>query len=231
MAAHGEDLANPDTSAPPAATASGPSRLQTVEQRLRTAIVQGRFGPNERLIETELAAWLAVSRTPVREALQRLAADRLVVSRRRGWVVYAHTPDEVREIYEARVALEGYAARLAAERASAEQLAGIMAAQQEALRSLAGSREALVEANDRFHAAVTLAAGNRQLADLLERNRLYHFNYRLAATYTDAEVAEGEEQHAQLTQAIRARDTSRAEAIMRAHIERALVMIVRRMGA
>jgi DNA-binding GntR family transcriptional regulator len=229
MAEQGEDLADMDTSTIPAG-ASGAGLSQTVEQRLRKAIVRGRFGPNERLVETELAEWLAVSRTPVREALQRLAADGLVVSRRRGWVVYAHTPAEVREIYEARVALEGYAARLAAERASAAQLADVVATQQAALRSLAGSREELVEANDRFHVAVTLAAGNRRLADLLERNRLYHFNYRLAATYTDAEAAEGEEQHAQLTQALLARDASQAEAIMRAHIERALAMIVRRSG-
>jgi DNA-binding GntR family transcriptional regulator len=229
MADQGGDPADTDTSTVPVGT-SGAGLSQTVERRLRMAIVRGRFGPNERLVETELAEWLAVSRTPVREALQRLAADGLVVSRRRGWVVYAHRPAEVREIYEARVALEGYAARLAAERASAEQLTRVEAAQQEALHSLAGSREELVEANDRFHAAVTLAAGNRRLADLLERNRLYHFNYRLAATYTDAEAAEGEEQHAQLTQALLARDAPRAEAIMRAHIERALAMIVRRSG-
>ena len=230
MARHEADIASPDTAEGSVVSAGGASRLQTVEQRLRAAIVRGRFGSNERLVETELAEWLSVSRTPVREALQRLAADGLVVSRRRGWVVYAHSPDEVREIYEARVALEGYAARLAAERASAEQLADVVAAQQAALRSLAGSREGLVEANDRFHAAVTLAASNRRLADLLERNRLYHFNYRLAATYTDAEAAEGEEQHARLAQAILARDAQRAEALMRAHIEQALAMIARRPG-
>lgn len=225
----GKEAVVPGTPASPTIAVGGVSLLHAVEQRLRTAITRGEFRPNERLIETELADQLAVSRTPIREALQRLAADGLVVSRRRGWVVYGHTLDEIREIYEARIALEGYAARLAATRASAEQLAGIIVAQEAALGSLAGSREALVEANDHFHRAVTLAAGNHHLAGLLERNRLYHFNYRLAAAYTDAEAAAGEAQHARLTQALRARDPQQAEAIMRTHIEQALEMIARRM--
>lgn len=203
------------------------NRLHAVERHLRTAIVRGALRPNERLIEAELAERLGVSRTPIREALQRLAADGLVLSRRRGWVVRAHTLDEIREIYEARAALEGYAARLAAARASDDALAAVVAAQQAAQQSLTGSREALVEANDQFHAAVIAAAGNRQLADLLDRNHGYAFNYRLAATYTDAEAAEGEAQHADLAAALLARDPDRAGAIMRDHIERALAMIAR----
>src|SRR5689334_25297030 len=58
-----------------------------VYQRLRSAIVRGDLRPNERLVEADLAVWLEVSRTPVRECLQRLAAERLVVNRRRGWIV------------------------------------------------------------------------------------------------------------------------------------------------
>ena len=81
------------------------SLSEATYRRLRFDIVRGRLRPNERLIEAELADRLAVSRTPVRESLQRLAADGLVVSRRRGWVVYEHTPDEIREIYEIRSAL------------------------------------------------------------------------------------------------------------------------------
>src|SRR5579862_6008283 len=89
--------------------------IQTYDE-LRTAIVQGRIRPNQRLIETELAEEYGVSRTPVRESLQRLAAVGLIVAARRGWTVREHSLDEIREIYEVRAALEGYAARLAAER-------------------------------------------------------------------------------------------------------------------
>ncbi len=79
-------------------------------QRLRSAIVRGDLRPNERLVEADLAVWLEVSRTPVRECLQRLAAQRLVANRRRGWVVLEHSIEDIREIYGVRAALEGYAA-------------------------------------------------------------------------------------------------------------------------
>src|SRR5207344_499138 len=76
---------------------AGPDRASSltgvVYERLRSEIVRGELRPNERLIEAEIADRLKVSRTPVRESLQRLAADGLVVSRRRGWVVYEHSMD------------------------------------------------------------------------------------------------------------------------------------------
>src|ERR1051326_9590051 len=86
-------------------------------ERLRHSIVSGELRPSQRVLELELAAQLEVSRTPVREALQRLAGDGLVLSHRRGWIVREHTALEIKEIYECRMALEGYAARLAARRA------------------------------------------------------------------------------------------------------------------
>src|SRR5436190_22723903 len=94
------------------------SLTEAIYEQLRSEIVRGQLRPNERLVEAEIAERLQVSRTPVRESLQRLAADGLVVSRRRGWVVYEHTIDQIRDIYETRIALEGYATRLAAERAT-----------------------------------------------------------------------------------------------------------------
>ena len=86
--------------------------------RLRTEIIQGKIRPNERLIAADLAERLAISRTPVREALQLLASEGLVVGVKRGYVVRDHTAAEIRQIYEVRAALEGMAARLVAERAN-----------------------------------------------------------------------------------------------------------------
>ncbi len=96
--------------------------MEKVYQSLRRMVLLGEIRPNERLVETELASRLQVSRTPVREALQRLASDGLIVSRLPGWVVYEHSPMEIRDLYEARVALEGYAARLAALRAPGQEV-------------------------------------------------------------------------------------------------------------
>jgi len=85
-----------------------------VHDRLRTKIPTLEFSPGTRLVEDELTETFQAGRTPVREALLRLQGEGLV-SRRRGWIVEATEPGAFRSIFEARIAIEGYAARLAAE--------------------------------------------------------------------------------------------------------------------
>lgn len=199
------------------------SLTDDVYERLRTAITRGEIRPNERLVEAELAERLAVSRTPVREGLQRLAAEGLVVSRRREWVAREHTPEEIREIYETRAALEGFASRLAAVRATQEQLQRIVSIHRDAEHDPARSpRERLVELNEAFHDAVALAAGNSRLLEQIRRNRQYYFNYRIARLYTDAEAAASIEGHDRLVRALLARDADAAEQATREHILEAL---------
>jgi DNA-binding GntR family transcriptional regulator len=198
------------------------SLTEAIYERLRSEIVRGQLRPNERLVEAEIAERLQVSRTPVRESLQRLAADGLVVSRRRGWVVYEHTIDQIRDIYETRAALEGYATRLAAERATPQQIHAIDAILRDSAGILHAPREHLVGVNDRFHDAIMEASGNRQLVAFIRRNRLYYFNYRVAAMYSDTEAAASRDQHERLAAALLQRDADLAEAIAREHITTAL---------
>jgi DNA-binding GntR family transcriptional regulator len=201
------------------------NRGDQLYERLRRAIVQGELRPNQRLIETELAAILDVSRTPIREALQRLALDGLVARRRRGWVVREHDADEIRHIYACRAALEGYAARLAAIAATPEQIAEIEAILFSV--SVVSNREEMVAVNERFHEAIIDAAGNPLLSELARRSRLYYFNKRVARLYTEAEATQSREQHVRLLKALRDRDADSAEAVTRAHIDTALQAILR----
>lgn len=202
-----------------------PTRSDDVYERLREAILTGRARPNERLIEAELADRLQVSRTPIRESLQRLAAEGLVVSRRRGWVVLEHTSVEIREIYEARAALEGYCARLAAQRATDAQLKEI-ASLHHPKCNLKSSRQHLVEINDRFHDAILAAAQNERLADMIRRNRTYYFTFRIAQLYSDEEADASIAGHQAIVRALLQRDANRAEREMRAHIDLALTVIL-----
>ncbi len=197
-----------------------------VYRRLRSDIIHGVLRPNERLIELDLAARLAVSRTPIRESLQRLAADGLIVSQGRGWVVYEFTPGEIGEIYETRIALESYAAFLAAERAHDEQVGAILGILNDSEKYRHLPREYLVTVNDEFHDAIISAANNRRLADMIRRNRLYYFNYPVASLYTDEEVKISRTDHEQIAFAIRDRGSQAAEALMRSHIERALSVLI-----
>ena len=194
-----------------------------VYERLRSAIVRGELRPNERLVEADLADWLEVSRTPVRECLQRLATERLVANRRRGWIVQEHSKDDIREIYGVRAALEGYAAQLAARQASRDQVERIMAlARVDPAIYADPPRHGFVEYNLQFHDSVVEACGNSRLAEAIRRSTEYYFNYRLAAVYTAAEVAAAIGGHLTIGQAIQRREPEAAERLARAHVHEAL---------
>jgi DNA-binding GntR family transcriptional regulator len=188
------------------------NRAAEVYEEIRRAIVEGKIRPNERLIEADLAERLDVSRTPVRESMQRLAADGLVVSRRRGWAVREHSPQEIQEIYEVRAALEGYAARLAAERATDEMIAEIVEIHESYVAELEStSRDRLLKHNDAFHNAVVAAAGNARLAEQIERNTAFYFIHRIAGFLSDGEVRVSIAGHQELVDALVARDPDVAE--------------------
>lgn len=205
------------------------SRTDGLYERLRHSIVSGELRPNQRLIELELAAQLDVSRTPVREALQRLAGDGLVLSHRRGWIVREHTATEIMEIYECRMALEGYAARLAAERAQPEDVERLAAILGKG-RDDAVVRDWMAPVNEEFHTAVIEAADNQMLAELCRKSRLFYFNNRIAMLYTEDLAAQSRRQHYALLDAIREHRPADAEAIAREHIETALRVILERLG-
>ena len=201
-----------------------------VHGRLHHAIVRGELRPNSRLVEAELADWLHVSRTPVRESLQRLALEGLVDNERRGWSVHEHSAAEIREIYDLRAALEGFAARLAAERRSPEQAEEIVrSGAQDAAVFLAPPRTGFVEYNERFHDLVVAAAANGRLVETIRRTRAYYFNHRIAAVYSAQEVVEASEGHRAIAEAVRRGDGDAAERLTRQHVYIALELAVHKL--
>jgi DNA-binding GntR family transcriptional regulator len=179
-------------------------------------------------VETELAGWLNVSRTPLREALARLVSDGLVETRRRAWIVREHTAQEVGEIHEVRAALEGVAALLACQRASDAQIKEIVDfhhAQNRAKLEMPAS-DYLVEYNDAFHEAVVAASGNHRLRVFIRRNREFFFTYRIARLYTEEEARASLRGHDEIVEALIHRDGDRAERAMREHILEARDVII-----
>jgi DNA-binding GntR family transcriptional regulator len=207
-------------------TGARESHSDAAYDRLRQAIVRGELRPNERLIETDLAEQLAISRTPIREVIQRLGSEGLIVRVRRGWRVREHTPAEIGEIYETRAALEGYAALLAAQRGTDEDLELIRAIHLDADSPVPRTaRDHLVEVNDVFHQAILDAAHNERLTQLARESREYYFNHQIARLYSDAEAQASVEQHEVIVRALLARDSATAEQATRAHILHALELI------
>ncbi|MBO0808453.1 MAG: GntR family transcriptional regulator [Actinobacteria bacterium] len=190
--------------------------------RLRADIIRGSIRPNERLVAADLAERLRISRTPVREALQLLEAEGLVVALKRGYMVREHTGTEIREIYEVRAALEGMSARLAAVRASGDAIAAIAGIGAHDDQAALTESWRLVDLNSEFHAAVVAACSNDRLGHVNRRNSEHFFNYRIAALYSEAEALAAVRGHARILAALAARDPDAAERAAREHVEEAL---------
>ncbi|OYX40873.1 MAG: GntR family transcriptional regulator [Rhodobacterales bacterium 32-67-9] len=189
-------------------------------RRLLEEIGSGDLLPGARLRETELAERFGISRTPVREAIRQLESDGLVAHMpRQGATIRVLDYTEVMELYEMRAVLEGTAARLAARAASDLELDELAALNDE----LAKARDvrSAYELNRQFHMTLLDAAKNRYLiksVNALQKTLL------IIGTSTLAEADRAKQafkEHADLLVALKARDGTRAEALMRAHIEAA----------
>ncbi|MBH0123633.1 GntR family transcriptional regulator [Rhodococcus sp. NPDC003382] len=150
--------------------ASRKSLRDVAYDELRSRIIGLDLAPGTRLIERDLAEELAVSRIPLREAMQRLERDGLVVVvPRQGAIVSPFTVDDVRDLFDVRENLEVLAARLAAERADEEGLAAL-AAQLDTARDATerGDKAAIAAANAKFHALIVDLAANPLLESILQ---------------------------------------------------------------
>lgn len=159
-------------------------RREQAETRLRAAIVRGERKPGERLTEDELAAWLGVSRTPVREALTRLAAFGLVdLDANRGARVAPLDPDEMLDLVQVSQALVVLLRQLVARRATAADLVELRALQASRLAHLEAGDEIAAEADlFEFHDRLLRIAANRELDRVypsvsLRLERLVRFAY------------------------------------------------------
>lgn len=185
------------------------------------AIEAGVYLPGARLVESELAERFGVSRTPVREALQRLETQGMLSRDGRSLIVASLDHNQLAELYIVRAELEGLAARLAARHATDEECRVLRAMLEEDARLLGGDPRALSRANKRFHKQIHLASHNRflvQQLDLVHRSMALMANTSLAAEGR-AEVAMAE--HDRIVRAIEARDGEAAYQALRTHISRA----------
>ncbi|MCR9069250.1 MAG: GntR family transcriptional regulator [Rhodobacteraceae bacterium] len=187
------------------------------------AIDSGVYRPGSRLVESELADRFGVSRTPIREALQRLETQSLLTRDGRSLIVASLDHAQMAELYAVRQELEGLAAKLAAQHAAEEEIAVLrdMVAADAALLS---DPEALARANRRFHHQIHLASHNRYLVQQLD---LVYRSMALMARTSLAAAGRGEralEEHAEIVDAIAARDGGRAAQALKDHLSIAFVV-------
>ena len=184
------------------------------------AIEGGDYRPGDRLVESDLAERFGVSRTPVREALQRLETQSMLARDGRSLIVASLDHNQLAELYVVRAELEGLAARLAAKHATAEE-AKVLRGMVEDDRALIGDPEAMSRANKRFHKQIHLASHNRYLVQQLD---LVHRSMALLATTSLAASGRSEAalaEHDAIVRAIEAGDGDAAQTALRAHISKA----------
>ena len=197
-------------------------------------IIEGEYGPDERLIEEQLAERLGVSRTPIRQALTMLEAEGLVeIAPHRGAMVCSFSVEDVRDIYDLRAVLEGYAARRAARRISGEEL-GRLSELAEEMEGLAGrfseheeEIRRLVVLNQEFHGTIVVASRNRRLGRLLRGTVQIPLMFKAFFWYGPHERTISNHYHRQILNALEAGDADRAEIVMREHVYEGRDFVIR----
>jgi DNA-binding GntR family transcriptional regulator len=197
------------------------SRSELVYQKLRQAMESGELKPGQRVMEVEIAEWLDVSRTPVREALRRLESEgMLAMEPRYGLVVASISRQAMLELYVMREVLEGTAANLCARNASDIELLELQELVKREAR-LQDDLEALARHNRQFHEAVHRGAHNRYLEKSLSAVNDSMWLLGKSQMLLPGRAKEAAAEHAELFAAIDRRDPDAAEEVARHHVQSA----------
>ena len=186
------------------------------------AIDVGVYKPGDRLVESDLADRFGVSRTPIREALQRLETQSLLTRDGRSLIVSSLDHSQMAELYIVRAELEGLAANLAAKHATSEEIK-VLQDMVDADRKIISDPTSLARSNRRFHKQIHLASHNRFLIKQLD---LVHRSMALMATTSlaaDGRGAVAVEEHQAIVTAIADGDSTEASEKLRNHISVAFI--------
>lgn len=204
---------------------------EEVVARLREDIVTGRLRPNERLVDSNIARKMNMSRTPVREALKQLEMQGYL-SRlpNGGLIVTDHSPSQIRNLYEIREALEIMALKLTCQRATQEQI-DLAVELHERMLEVIRKRdvEQFIELNSTFHNVLFSACGNEQLWTLLQTFRDQFFDRRLVRVFNVSDWRSMPKQHQRLLDAVRQRNPRLVEKAVHEHVRTAFRIAIERL--
>ncbi len=198
------------------------SLADLVFERIETAIVDGTYAPGTVLTEMKLSAELGVSRTPIREAIRRLEQERLVGESGKGIVVIGITRQDVLDVYEIRLRIEGLATRRCAENINHAQLDQLKNAY-ELFRYYTQRRipDQIKDADTQFHEMIYEYCGSPTLQETLSALHKKVAKFRRISVQSQNRANIASEEHLSILQALEAHDADRAEALAIAHIKNA----------
>ena len=189
-------------------------------QTLKSLLVEGKIAPGSKLNERELAERLNVSRTPIREAIRRLAADGLVeLIANRGAIAVQLSIDDVIHTFDVIAELEGYSGELAAKNISDSTLSELEALQYEMMASYARrDLSSYYKLNLRIHRLINQAANNPVLATLFSQVNSRIEALRFRSNQDGVKWEKAVEEHQEMLDALKARDSARMRKVMITHV-------------
>ena len=200
-----------------------------IYEHLREQLLNGEIAPLEHLIEAKIAKEIGTSRTPVREALHSLELEGLIESIPRvGYVVKPINEQEVGEICEIRMAIEGVAARWAMEKAHKkliEELKKNISISDEKVSK--GDVKAFVDMDAQFHEIISKFSGSKRLRELAQTLRRHMLRYRIQSIYSVDNVLRAIEGHKGILRAIEKRSLEEINKAIRYHMEQSKRDILR----
>ncbi|PJI43521.1 GntR family transcriptional regulator [Ferrovibrio sp.] len=199
------------------------SAVEKAYSEIRARIISGVLPQGARLIEEDLAVDVGVSRTPVREAVRRLAQEGMVeLTPNIGAVVAKWSVDDLVQLFDLRATLESSVAALAAERISDATVATLrtLARTMEVTLNEGGSQflERIAQLNDNFHKSILAAADSPRLSRLMGQLVELPIVLRTFNCYSEDQLRRSLGHHIELVAAFEARDPAWAEAVMKAHV-------------
>ena len=216
------DLAVLDEPPSPPRPAERTTLPSTIAEQLRELITEGVLAPGTRLNERALGERLGVSRTPLREAFRLLAAHGLIeLQPNRGAVVVELSLDDVRESFDVMSGLEALSGELACRNVTDAEVAEIKALTFEMLACHArNDLPGYYRLNHTIHERINLAARNRLLTQVYRSLNLRIQNLRFRSNFDRDKWNRAAQEHAEMVDALEARDSTRLSAILREHLNR-----------
>jgi len=191
-----------------------------VYDQLMSAIRTGDIGADDRLVQEKLAAEMEISRTPVREALMRLEQEGvLMTSPRGGFVLYQISEGEIREIYQARAAIESHAARYLAKAPDPVKVADLRTTIEREERISSRTVQSYFSANRNIHRRFVELIDNRYMLEMFDNIWNRGIAFRLFAAIEKLDLAQSLGDHMELVDAIETGDPIRALEASLAHVE------------
>ena len=205
------------------------SLADQVFEHLEHDILSGKYQRGEILTEMKLSAELGVSRTPVREALRRLEQEHIIEETAKGSLVIGINENDLIDIFDIRLRLEGVSARRAAENRTEEQLSELREALElQEFYYKKSDPEQIKQMDNRFHELVYRLSGSMTFYDTLVPLHKKVQKYRRASVANPSRAAASVDEHRAIFEAIASKDSVAAEKAMTEHVNNAYQHIIRK---